>query len=365
MLKLLLLLLSSTLLLSGCYNNYGIDDLAMINALGFDLSEEEENYLNITAVYPHAMEDELVYEILQATGNSTKDVAIEIMGQTSLEIVNGQLEIMLFGEELAEQGIFPILETSLRDPSFGSRVVLAVAEESAKGILETKLEGQPNIGLYLEDMMEKFDKTFIFPSVNVFQFTRSYYDDGIDPFLPIIENIDKHLSFKGFALFNEDKLVTMLPKERAVFLFFLSENFRKGLLDIDLKKGDPSQHIHLAYVQNNHKVKVKRKEDNSFSIDISIDFTGSLEEYTGDLKIEIPADQKKLEETIEEFVNEETKNLVAFLQENNVDNIGLGQYVRSHLSYEEWTKLNWDEVYPEIEVSIRSNVQLGNLGKSY
>ncbi|MGM7684302.1 Ger(x)C family spore germination protein [Cytobacillus sp. Hm23] len=363
MYKHLFILLLCFLVLSGCYTSYGIDDLAMINAIGFDLSDEEEAYLSVTAVYPRATEKGSVYEVLSATGNSMKDVEIDNMGQSSLEIVNGQLEIMVFGEELAKQGIFPIVQTALRDPSIGSRVKFAMAREESSSILTTQLEKEPNIGLYLDTMLTKFDKTFVFPSVNLYQFTRSYFDDGIDPYLPVFISTSDGIDFDSFALFDDDKLITTIDKKRAVYLFFLRENFKKGLLDVDLKKGDIAQHIHLSYVRNKHKIHVTRDGENQFSVKIDIKVTGSLEEYTGDLKIEDTNEQKKLEKTIKKIVDKETTAVIEFLQENNVDTLGIGQKIRNSLTYDEWTNLEWDKVYPEVDVSIDSTIKIRNIGK--
>ncbi|MDX8365739.1 Ger(x)C family spore germination protein [Cytobacillus sp. IB215665] len=350
-------------ILSGCYSSYGIDDLAMINAIGYDLSEEEDAYLDVTALYPRATETGNVFETLQASGNSTKDIEIDTMAQSSFEIVNGQLEIMLFGDELAKEGILPIIHTALRDPSIGSRVKLAVTKGKADQIITKKLEKEPNLGLYLDTMLNKFEKTFVFPSVNLYQFSRSYFDDGIDPFLPVFSATSNNIEFDSFALFNEDKLITTISRKQAVYLFFLRENFRKGLLDIDLMEGDIADHIHLSYVRNKHKIHITKKEDDHFSVEIDIHVTGSLEEYTGDLNIEEPKEQKKLEKIIKELVDKETMAVMEFLQKNNVDVIGLGQKIRNSLTYEEWKSLDWDKVYPEIDVTIKSDVKIRNIGK--
>ncbi|MEI5906860.1 Ger(x)C family spore germination protein [Bacillus spongiae] len=363
MLKQLIILSICSMLLSGCYTSYGIDDLAMVNAIAYDLSAEEDTYLDITAVYPRATETGNIYEKLTASGNSTKDIDIDIMGQSSLEIVNGQLEIMLYGEDLANKGIFPVIQTALKNPNIGSRVKIAIAKGKANDVLSTKLEKEPNIGLYLDTMLEKFDNTFVFPSVNLFEFTRSYYDDGIDPFLPVFKSTENSIDFDSFALFDEDKLITTIDKEQAVFLFFLRENFDKGLLDIDLEKGEVDHHIHLSYVRNKHKSQVKKLEDNRFSVTIDVEVTGELEEYTGDLKIDEPNEQKKLEKIIKENVDKETNAIINFLQENNVDTLGIGENVRNSLTHSEWKKLDWDKIYPEIEVTVDSTIKIRDIGK--
>ncbi len=50
------------------------------------------------------------------------------------------------------------------------------------------------------------------------------------------------------------------------------------------------------------------------------------------------------------------------MQEVQADNVGLGQYVRNSLSYQEWTDLNWREAYKNAEIDVNVEVKLKEFG---
>ncbi|MDP5276767.1 Ger(x)C family spore germination protein [Chengkuizengella axinellae] len=344
------------LLLSGCMNNYGIDDLAMLSGIAFDTSEED--YLDVTAMYQVPTETD-VFEYLHATSKNTE---IELMSQTKREIAFGQLRIALFGEEIASEGIYPIILSFLRDPSIGPLVKLAVTKGTAKDILITKLEKEPNTGSYIETMLAKFDEEYVFPSVNLLRFTRSYFDDGVDPFLPLISSTGKNIILDGLVLFQNDRLVTTLNKEKSIYMLLLAEDFKKGVVDLVIEFDDKKEDIHLSYVRNSHKTKVMR-EDNQFSIHYDIEMSGSLEGYSGDQTLKEDTVQKEIEIKINNALNREMKEMLLFLQKHKVDPIGVGGSIRNSLSYAEWKKLNWEETYPNINFSIDVSMKIRNVSK--
>ncbi|NBI30873.1 Ger(x)C family spore germination protein [Chengkuizengella marina] len=357
----LVFLLVFIFFLTGCMNNYGIDDLAMISGVGFDVSKHEDHHLDITAMYQVPTETD-VFEYLHASSNSLENADIEMMSQTKRQVVNGQLRISLFGEELAKDGIFPIILSFLRDPSVGPLVSLAVAKGTAKEILITKLEKEPNTGSYIETMLERLDEEYVYPSVNILQFTRSYYDDGIDPILPMILTTKRNILLDGFALFKDDRMVASLTNEKAIYLFLLSEDFKKGVIDLEIEIGGKKEDVHLSYVRTKHKIKVK-KENNDFTVNFDIHITGNLEGYSGKQTLTKDSVQKELETKINNVLNSEMKDLLSFLQKMNVDPVGVGEAVRNSLSYNEWKSLNWEEVYPKINFTTEVNMKIRNMSK--
>ncbi|MGO4376540.1 Ger(x)C family spore germination C-terminal domain-containing protein, partial [Paenibacillus sp. MCAF20] len=90
---------------------------------------------------------------------------------------------------------------------------------------------------------------------------------------------------------------------------------------------------------------------------------GSVLEYVGALKIGEDQDRHKLEKLVAEYVTLQAKKLIANMQQHKADSLGIGKHVRNSMSYAEWKSLNWDEVYPRIEVSCSTEVVIKNYGK--
>ncbi|MFS1512988.1 Ger(x)C family spore germination protein [Chengkuizengella sp. SCS-71B] len=349
-------------LLTGCMSNYGIDDLAMLSGVGFDASEDEGKHFDITTMYQIPSETD-VFEYLHANADSLMNADIELMSQTKREVVNGQLRISLFGEQLAKDGIFPIILSFLRDPSIGPLVYLAVAKGTAKDVLVTQLKKEPNTGSYIQTMLERLDEEDVYPSVNLLQFARSYYDDGIDPYLPMIFSTKKNIVLEGIALFKDDRMITSISKEKAIFIFLLSKEFKEGVVDLEIELGGKKENIHLSYVCTKHKIKVSKENKNNFTVNFELHLTGSLEGYSGDQTLSKDSVQKEIESKVNTILSSEMKGMLSFLQKHKVDTIGVGESIRNSLSYEEWKNLNWDEVYPKINFTTDVTMKIRNMSK--
>jgi spore germination protein len=86
-------------------------------------------------------------------------------------------------------------------------------------------------------------------------------------------------------------------------------------------------------------------------------------EYLGDRNLGDEKARRQLEKQMAVFIKKETLKIVKDMQENNVDSLGIGKYVRNSLNQREWQKLNWREVYSHVEVDINTKVKIKNYGK--
>ncbi|MNR65562.1 hypothetical protein D3C85_1886540 [compost metagenome] len=70
-----------------------------------------------------------------------------------------------------------------------------------------------------------------------------------------------------------------------------------------------------------------------------------------------------MEGDVAENIRGKAQEMIKKLQQNNVDSIGIGQYVRNSLSYKAWKSLDWRKVYPRVEVECRVKVRIKDYGK--
>ncbi|WP_029192201.1 Ger(x)C family spore germination C-terminal domain-containing protein [Paenibacillus harenae] len=75
-------------------------------------------------------------------------------------------------------------------------------------------------------------------------------------------------------------------------------------------------------------------------------------EYSGELDISKDKDRQKLEQQMTAYVLADAEAMVALMQKNKVDSLGLGKQIRNSMSYKEWSKFNWDEAYPAMKVKV-------------
>jgi spore germination protein len=346
-----------------------IEELGFIDTISADKADKSEKGkefmligVSIPKIDPRAKEPS---EIIFTTTQTFKEARIHIASQTSRILVSGQLRNVLFGSELASEGIWKQMDTLVRDPVIGQRVRVVVVNGKAAELLKMEYPQHPVFGNYLGKLLRNQAQANVVPEGYLYTFSRDYLDDGIDPVAPMIENHGKHVNIEGIALFKEDQYVAKIPLEKALFFAMLCDKMKQGEMSIDLSKGDERELLLLSAIRSNRKIKVKRTDHSAplFEAHIQLDIMGTLREYIGPLNLENYGDQNQLEKEIGQYIEKEAESVIQQMQRSKADSIGIGQYVRNSLSYQEWKKLDWRSVYPQVKVHVTANVKVKDFGK--
>lgn len=191
-------------------------------------------------------------------------------------------------------------------------------------------------------------------------------DSEIDPVAPILKDIGDHIAVDGIGLFRDDRYITKIPPDNTIFFAFLYGKFKQGEISIDLKEDRDSgkESVMLSSLISSRKVKISRGRDDQWTVTYKINIKGSILEYTGSLDLSDDADRHKLENIISEHISDKCEEVVALMQRNKVDSLGIGIHVRNHMTYKEWKKLQWnDAVYPAIRIQCEVTAKINNYGK--
>ena len=122
--------------LSGCVEKNILDDISLVNGIGFDYYDETK--IRGTVIYPYYLpEKDPEDKTFTAVSEIKKTILDDIGRQTADPVVTGSLNIILFSEELAKRkGILELVDAFQRDPGVGSTLYLAVVEGTAREFLE-------------------------------------------------------------------------------------------------------------------------------------------------------------------------------------------------------------------------------------
>lgn len=361
----MIIILCVLLVATGCAQKRIIDDLALINAIGYDLSEEDEENLKVTATFPIITKDgKYDRKTIIVEGKSSKSAREKLKHKTNMQLESGQLRVALFGTELAKQGLLPQIDTFVRDPNIGSRVLLALGKPEASDILTLQIENEGQNATYLEQAITKLHSESKTINYDIFQFLRDLYDDGMDPILPAYKVEDDDLKYDGVGLFQDDKLIGYINPVESKLLFLFRKEITHGDLEqeILLEEGEKRQ-IMLSYVQTKHHIDVKSVAKGNLVATINIEIQGDILEFTGNEDLSDPKIQRKLEKLISKQLNSKGNDLLLQLQEMQVDPIGIGQHIRNHLKYKEWKALDWYEEYQNMNIKVNTIVKFSSNGK--
>lgn len=356
-------------LLSGCGDQRILERLGFLHTISYDLIAAEngqpEDLLKISATYPiiEAQQRKVRYEVFSATAQTGKEAKIKIGRKSELILVSGQMRNTLFGVDLAKKGLWNYIDTLVRDPAISQRVKITVVNGNANELLQKKYTAHPSTGQYIDRMLEKEASSNNVPEVTLYAFTRDYFDDGIDAVAPIIKDQGDDIVIDGIALFDGDQYVTRLDADQALYFAFLRGSFKQGDISIDLGEVGLRGEYVFSTLNSKRKLKVSRDSSGQFKVDIAVKISGSVLEYTGDLKLSEQEEKEKLEKLVSKHISRKLENIVKKLQKNKVDSIGIGKYVRNSMSYSDWVKQDWNLLYPKTEIRTAVDVTIKDYGK--
>ncbi|NYE04056.1 spore germination protein [Bacillus niacini] len=351
--------------LTGCAEQRIIDDLALINAVGYDVTDNEKNPLKLTVTFPIITKDgKYDRKTILVEGKSSKEAREKVRMKTNLKLESGQMRVSLFGQEIANKGMLPLLNSLVRDPSIGTRAKLALAEDEASDILMLQIKNEGQNATYLEQFLTKLNRESLRTNYNIYQFLRDYYDDGIDPILPVFRVEKNNIAYNGIGLFQEDKLVEILKPSEARYLFLFREEMKQGNFVEQIDVGEEEKaSIMLNYELKEHHIKIQSSSTNPKKASIYIKLIGDVIEYTGKEEISDPKIQKKIEKLITKKIQQEGKELIVKLQKLQVDPLGINRYVRNKMNYKEWKALDKYQSYQDMNINIEANIIINSSGK--
>ncbi|MGB8955126.1 MAG: Ger(x)C family spore germination protein [Tumebacillaceae bacterium] len=363
--RLFLLLLSLTLLINGCARRFVLEDLGMVLANAYDLSEDGKILLTVTM--PQASEEAKQKTLtITSKGDITKEARENISLATDRQVVSGQLHTVIFSEKLARQGIWFALDTLLRDVTIDKTLILCVSDGPAKDVLTTQAPDHPSSGRYIYELLRKEGKNFTIPTTTIHDFARQYYDDGVDPFIPYVRlTSGKQIQAAGTALFREDKFVGSLSTEETKLLLLLRGKGEGGDIKQRLRTTGKNQRpaqIMLTFVRTNNKRSIDVR-DGKAHVRFDVQVYGQVIEYTGEQPLTDEHTKQEIERRIETGLNARMKDLVESLQKKyKCDPLGIGDHIKATGAIRPWTKQTWRKAYEEAQIEVNFNLHLIRFG---
>lgn len=354
---------SLLLLLSGCEPLLPpkiINELSIIEGAGYNL--KDDNKIQSYFLFPvyKGSKEPASFNTIEGTGLSSKDSREDANRKTRYQLVSGQIRIILFSKEISEIGISSILESYNRDPAIGRISQLAVVDGDTKEILNKKFKEIDNTALYLEDILKQNMDSELIPKTDFNTFMYQYYQQGYDPYLPIVKVEREEVDISSIGVFKDDKLITQVSKDKTFIFHILVEKQKqkRGFYRMTLDNGDNLviQNIHATprydvTIQNGEPV-----------FNVLIKVKANILEYSSHKKNSQPSNLPKISREIEEQLKKDGLNLIQQFQENNVDPLGFGSIYEAH--FRNFNEQKWKEHYPNAKINLKVKLTVVQTGIS-
>ncbi|MFD2042830.1 Ger(x)C family spore germination C-terminal domain-containing protein [Ornithinibacillus salinisoli] len=381
--RFIVVLVTILVLLSGCIQSQQLEQLGIIHTRGIDILEDEQ-IESTMSIFQFEAQSQNFTKIVSGTGKTVKGTLEDAGNKSNYRLVPGKLQLELFGQEVAKEGLISYLDTLRRDAIIPDALYLAVSATTAKDIMmvqEDKISS--NIGQYLSELIEEVARDHNFPKVSLQEYMRIVGTTGKDPILPQFSIKDSNVpEISSIAIFSDDKYVGEIPINEMTLFNIMEKKIEARWIELMLPVEPLQQYIQnelsgetkeekegffrTAYTVEQGKSKIKQSKENKLAFTTEIEMDLSLLEISLTYNLEEPDAVKALEKEVEKKLKARYESIMDQLQEMNADPFGYGVVYRINQDKEKLDRNEWKSIYPDIEVDFKVNVNIirhGTLNK--
>ncbi|MDR7236772.1 Ger(x)C family spore germination protein [Neobacillus drentensis] len=344
-------------LLSGCsmIPTNIVNQINMTQGVGYDWAGKK--MIKGTITYPIYKKDQpSTTEVKISLGETSKEIRSNINNESRYPLVSGQLRVALFGKSLAKKGITDVVDTLNRDPSIGSIIQMAVVDGDASELLKLEKFKTENVSLFLQEMLDQSMKSDNLPESNLQTYLFQFNQNGQDPYLPFIKQIEDNIKIIGIAILKDDRYVFPIFMKDAFTFKCLVDKYKLGLQRFTLENGERVVLDNL-HSKAHYQVKIKKGRP-EFTINLKL--KTRLQEFTSPKKKRVRLDKKHIQKEIAEQLEENSLKLIKKFQKHGVDPLGLGAKYREQ--DRRFNENKWKRFYPTAKVHVHVKVNIKQTG---
>lgn len=367
----LLIMIISCLLLTGCWSYREIDSIYILAGIAIDKVPETDQY-NITAEFINLKNNKIdkSFEclILESKGDSIFDAITKMVNISAKRPYWGHVTSIIISEEVAYEGVMPFLDFIARNEESRLATNIYISKDkSAKEILQTE-SFSTDITSYELDIMVNESKFLVkVPALKVHEVINQLAIPKFHMVLPTVlslsrDGVDTKL-LSGGAVFNMDKLVGFLDQKDVVPYLFIKDEVESGILNIKADENNPKDTIILKINNNNTKIK-PRYETEKISFDIFVRTDVTIAELTTTTDYISKSGRQRLKTLAEEYLQAQIKNHIKIVQEKfGFDIFGFGNIIRQR-NPKLWKQVepDWDSIFMDLDFNIDCDIQINNSG---
>lgn len=379
--RMLLLVVFSIPLLTGCWDRLEVNDIAIVTAIGLDLIKEEQIRLSLQIAIPSKIGPTSVgggggngksTYIISETGNTVSEAYRNLQMKISRRIFFSQSRVLLIGEDLAKKGISNIIDFHSRyhEPRINSFIMLT------KGEAADVLKKIPKLESISSEETKELVKLNVGLSIYVRDFLHMLLTDGMEPFAPefVLKSLeagennesDKGQALNGTAVFKNDKLVGWIDKAETRGILWLRNEMENGVITIEIPEEEGGGKISIDII----KAEVKTTpylEDDEIIITVDISTEMNVMENDSKVKLDDTTVIEELQKNVESEIKDRIQSVIDIVQKDfQSDIFGFGQAIYKKYP-QEWNskyKQNWEQEFSNIEVAIQPKVFIRRTGLS-
>lgn len=362
-------------ILSGCWDQVELQEIAIITSAAIDRLEDGKTRVAVQIFIPRSITSGETGEdpnlgstfVRYGEGENMAEAIAQLQMHVPRKLFWEQCKVYIFGYELAKDGIRDVIDYLARHPSPRGSSYLFISEGIAKDLLDLI----PPLERYSGDVLKKFTEIEYKLQATLRDVDMGLMGEGRSVVIPLVKRLKTQEKprnerqtipiISGAAIIKNEKLVGTLNPHEAYGYMWLNGAVNNSFVAADFE-GQKGQ---VLFHPTSGKVKLTPLIiNNQWVITLKFHLEGDIVQNETHLNLmnEEIMDQikKKFEKSIEEQIR---ITLNKFQKEYKSDVLRFGR--KFHQKYpKEWKKVasNWDEKFSEVQVEILINAEIRKPG---
>ncbi len=371
-----IILLFTIFILTGCYDNKELNDIAILTAT--EINKINNNFIiNAQVVNPQAPDKssniEAPFIIYTGTGKTIQEAYRQIKLSSSRYIYPEHLQIVIINENIAKEDITQILDFYLRDPSIRTEFNVLIGKDeniistttpidqiSSSSILKTletnnRFQGVTNLTTLNELTIMSLNPNteIILPSIKI---------DNINDESDTTQNTDSTkvnsmYKLSGLAIFKNNKLLDYLTDNESFSYNIIKNHINSSIITYECEK---DKYLSAEIISSKSKITTKNQK-----INIDINIKATINESACNLNLNHNNNLKLLENNLSTYLkNNISKDVNTIRNKYNSDVFGFLDEIYKH-DYKTYLKVkdNWyNETYKTIPININTKINIISKG---
>ncbi|PWA06282.1 hypothetical protein DCC39_17595 [Pueribacillus theae] len=370
MIRTFFIILCSLLLLTGCWNNQEIDNVALVHGVGLDKSDGQLN-ISVEIIKPTSQQEGGQgasqgggqHIVLEKNAGTLLEGARGLIRYAKRRLEFGHTRVWLIGERLAKEDFVHVLDSVRRDQMLRLNSYLFITNENPSDILNTPTLYENLTATELVSALEQTQFAAEYSPIKLREFYKLIEGTIPNAYIPMI-SIKKEAeqtitSIDGTAVIKNNQMVGQLNVKETVGLNWLLNHAEGGSIAVSLDENEKVS-FEITKAKTETKPHLNGKKLN---VDIQTKIEGTLADNMTAKKVNEHF-FKDIEKKISRHVENEMRSTLKKLQEElktDITEIGLETYRTDPKQFQN-IRSEWSDIFANAEISINVDANFTHEG---
>ncbi|MCC8097594.1 MAG: hypothetical protein LIO44_03355 [Eubacterium sp.] len=304
--------------LSGCYDNFDIEDRSLCTAMAVDYAEDE-GYTVIISVPVLEDEEEIGRSLKEETAETLAEAIELIDGRSTKQLYFGHMQAVITGMGLLRsEKALKELTDYLSDNVQIDKNILLVGAYEIREIMNAEPKEDKLTGFFISGYYDsgKNEKTFV-NKETLLAFLKDNSEDKT-AVIPVLSIENDEPAFSSAAVLKNNTLAAILNRSEAGGFMWLTGKGSNGILTCD----SPAISADIIEREADYSF---YEEDGVLKLDIAINAVGNMWNYTDD---EIKANGSEYLEAFKEEIYSQAEAALLTLEKTDCDALSLNSLLK-------------------------------------